>query len=388
MKTFLKISTAVILSLLFMAMAAAYFATYGVRSKASNSDFYKKQLIKNDIYERTYSEVLPTIIKSKDNDSEAENLYGGLQNNFKLTDADVEALGRQLINKEEFLIPNVERLLDNGFDYVNNKTDDLDLSVDLTNVKSKAPGILTDFALQLFARLPECPANKQLVVNDVLLFRQGVIPSCFNDVSVDAQTRTGVKTATGIDLPPKVTRENFQPLVRPSIETQVNASVAKMPNKLDIVDEIADSNNQSREDVLGNFDSARSAFGFSTGWGLILLCLFMLLALAGIYFLLRNSPIEPFTWIGATIASVGFITLIGALAAKSKITTAINEKSFSENRPEIAGIVKDLFISMTKEVANGFVLQSLFFLIGGLIIIGISIYIIMKRRTAAVRDLS
>ena len=382
MKTSLKISAAVILSLLFIGMVTAYFVAYGVRSKVSNPDFYKKHLVANDIYERAYSEILPSLIRSQ-NDNEANNLYGGLQNKFRLTDANIEDLGRRLISKEEFLIPNVERLLDNGFDYLRNKTDDPNLTVDLTSIKTRAPGVLTDFALELMSKLPECPANKRLVVNDIVLFRQGVVPSCFNNVTIDAQTRAGVKAATGMDLPPIVTRENFQSLIRLALETEVSATVAKMPDKLDIVSEIADSDNRSRQEVLSDFDSARTAFGFSTGLGLVLLSLLMLLVLVALYFLLRNSPVEPFTWIGATVAIVGVLALVAALMAKSTVTGIIEDKNFYKSRPEIAVILKELFTSVTKSVADGFVLQSVIFIVGGLIIIGVSVYIIMKRKALA-----
>lgn len=385
MKTFLKIFAAVILSFLFIAMAAAYFGIYTVRSKAANSDFYKEQLRTNDIYERAYTDVLPSLIRSKE-DNDASNLLGGLEDKFRLSDADVESLGRQLIHKEEFLIPNVERLLDNGFDYLTNKTDDPDLTIDLASIKTRAPGIITDFALNLVKNLPECTPEKRLVVNDLLLFRQGVVPTCFSELAVDAQTRAGVKAATGIDLPPRLTRDNFQPLLRPTLETQIRNSVAEMPDRLDLISEMAEQDNKSREEVLSDFDSARTAFGFTTGAGLILLAILMLLVLVALYFLLRFSPVEPFLWIGATVALVGVIALTAALAAKSSVNGIIQEENFSEDQPEISAMLRDLFTSISSSVANGIVLQSAVFLVGGLVIIGISIYIIRKRKTLAAKS--
>lgn len=379
MKSFLKIFTAVILSFLFIAMAAAYFGIYAVRSKASNSDFYKEQLRANDVYERAYTDILPSLIRSK-GDNNAGNLFGGLEDKFRLSDSDIENLGRLLIHREEFLIPNVERLLDNSLDYLTNKTDDPDLTVDLTSIKTRAPGIITDFALNLVRNLPECTPEKRLVVNDLLLFQQGVLPTCFSELAVDAQTRAGVKAATGIDLPPRLTRDNFQPLLRDALETQVRNSVAEMPDHLDLITEIAEQDNTSREEVLSDFDSARTAFGFTTGAGLILLAILMLLVLVALYFLLRFSPIEPFMWIGATVGLVGVIALTAALAAKSSVNGIIQKEKFSEDQPEISAMLRDLFTSISNSVANGIVLQSAVFLISGLVIIGISIYIIRKRK--------
>lgn len=379
MKLVLKISAAVILSLLFLGMAASYFTLYAIRTKGSNPDFYKKQLHENDIYERTYTVILPSIIKPKKT-GDANNLYGGLQNSFSLSDADIETLGRRLINKEDFLIPNVEQALDSSFDYLNNKTDTLNLSVDLTSIKTSAPGVLTDFAIELFSKLPECSADKRLVVNDLILLTRGTIPSCFNDVSVDAQTRSGVKTATGIDLPATVTRNNFQPLVRPSIETQARTSVSLLPNRLDLIDEIANSDNRTRGEVLTDFDDARTAFGFSTGWGIVILVILMLAALVAIYFLLRNSPVEPLAWIGITVTLAGAAALITSLIARSRLLRLVRDQDFTESNPELSLMIRDLTSSIIRSFASGVAFQSLFFLIGGIVIIGVSVYVIMKRK--------
>ncbi len=365
-------------------MAAAYFVVSGVRNKASNSDFYKEQLIKNDIYERAYTDVIPALMKSGDNES--SELFGGLEGKFRLTDANVEEIGRLLISKEDFLIPNVERLLDNGFDYLKNKTDDPNLVIDMTSIKTRAPGVLTDFALNLMRNLPECTPDKRLVVNDLILFRQGVVPSCFNELTIDAQTRAGVKAATGLDLPPRLTRDNFQPLIRPTLETQIRTAIGELPNQLDLIGEIAEQDNKSREEVLSDFDGLRRAFGFTTGAGLILLAVVMLLVLVVVYFLLRNSPVDPFLWIGTVLAFVGLFALIAALQAKSAVIKIIEEESVSQDRPEVAEVFRDLFTSMANSMASGFVTQSIFFLVGGLIIIGVGVFIIMKRKSLGAKS--
>ena len=328
----------------FFVLFLLFLGIFNARITMFDAGFYKDHLLKSNIYERAYTDLLPAFVEPNE-ENKAIGFFGNLEERIGLTDADIESLARQLF-PPEFIRSNSERFVDEIVAYAKNDTDTLDLTLDLRRRKARAPAILLEFVGKRFDTLRDCTGGLAAEIREMEKLTQGGdLPSCF---PAQAALQTGLS------------RASVKSTFTDTIETEVRNTVDReVPDVVDLVQEAADQTDQTREEFLEDLDDARPWMSFTLSWGLVLcgLLLAMLLGLIGLLY--RTSPRTALRWAGTIVFLSALVPLIGFLAARGldgEIRESLEEDA--SLKVAVVDVIATLGESMYDDLSGDLILQS------------------------------
>ncbi|MFW6143809.1 MAG: hypothetical protein ACOC4Z_02760 [Patescibacteria group bacterium] len=138
----------VVLSLIFLFVLFLTTLAFSLENTLFQSDFHTRNFKKINLYQTAATEIVPSLL-TQNEESPLEQM--------PLTEEDLGEIIQQSI-PEPWLQSEVEGNLDNAFAYLKGKEKTLDLSINLTPVKSS---LAEDFAQNLLHKLQELPPCSQ-----------------------------------------------------------------------------------------------------------------------------------------------------------------------------------------------------------------------------------
>ncbi len=342
----LKTTLLVLLAISFLFVFATTLTTTVVDHKLVKAGFYKNQLRDNNFYDRIYTDVMPQI-------KDIPSYYGGLS----VSEAEQDQLMRQII-PSPWLQQQVESKLDSAVAWLRSDTEELDLSIDLRQIKRDASPIVLQFIRQKLDSLPQCGVRQ---VPDLSKLASGKFPNC-----LPGQPGSSQRQAI------------YEPYM-PQVAANVNGVIAQAPDHLDLIEEAAiEWEHGDREAVLDRFDGTRSFIDWTVNRiGLIkeYLIMFGLLVLIG---LINWGRLQAaLRWVGGTMLFSALPLLVIGLVARFAGPVLVRD-SMEEIKDVAASIVNlstDLSVSALKDVSWTFIIPVIVITAIGLVIFMLSFYV-------------
>ena len=339
----LKITALVLLAVSFLFVLFGTLATGVFERKLVKADFYKDQLRDSNFYERVYTDVMPEI-------KDLPSYYAGL---------DISAQERDQLIREiippQWLQQQVESTLDTAIAWLRSDIEELNLTIDLRNVKAEAPSLVLQFVRQKLNGLPECAPGQ---LPDLSRITSGEFPDCMPE-------KPGSSERQAV----------FEPYM-PELASYVNDAIALAPDKLDLIEQAAiEWEHGDREAVLDRFRDARDIIDLIVNKiGLIkaYLALFVLLALIA---LLNLGKLRAaLRWVGGTMLFSALpLMVIGVVIGAAGPGLLKNRiEDISDVPASILKLASDLSSSALKDVSWTFFSPAIVFTAVGIVLFVLS----------------
>ncbi len=348
----LKISLLVILSVLFLATLISSLTIGVFDRKLLQQDFYKHQLNEANFYERVYTDVLPDLKAIPD-------YYGGLS----VTPQEQDQLIREIM-PPAWLQEQVEAKLDSAIPYLRSDSPELDLTINLVPIKQNASTAVLRFVKNKLGSLPDTPAGQQVDWNQVAAeAAAGKFPS---------------------SLPGGAQRQVIEQQVEAAITPYMNQNIDKAPNEVDLVAEVAERNDQTRDQFLSDLSSTRDGIDTMIKTGLPVSYLIMAVLLAAIAAVNWGKLRALLRWVGGTMLFTALPLLVMGLYFLTAGPGLVRHRL--ENADVQAGIIRlasDLSTTAIKEVSWAFVIPLIVITALGLIVFVLSFLVGKSEKKAA-----
>lgn len=135
---------AVVLALLFLALAPVALLALGVQTLFLDPRYFKTQLVKLDLYAQVYSEVVPALARSIE-----------VPQGLPLSQQDIETLVRRVV-PESFVRTTTDQVIDEMFAVMTAQKDRLEINISVARIKQQAPDEVARVLDEKLAQLPPC----------------------------------------------------------------------------------------------------------------------------------------------------------------------------------------------------------------------------------------
>ncbi len=323
----------IILGLIFFAALMLNISISTGNAKLLSADFYKKHLVDTNVYARVHNEILPEVASSAE-------FYGSL----RLPKQDAQELLGQV-----FPVGYIQRQTENSItrfvSWFRSEADSLDITIDLTDPKTRAKTVVAQYIAIKVDALPQCSPGQDPGTGRA---QAGELPSCI-PVGMD---RSAVKTLA---------------------ISQVTPLLDQARGKWDVVQQAADGRGESKREFLAHFDDSRRLAKFAIGPGYILTFLAMVLAVLMIALLHVYSRKAMVRSVGYTVLICGLVVLVIALAAQSVWPDRIHAAILAiDGKTPVAALklIADFASSASRDVAGSFVRP-------GVIVSGLGVFMVI-----------
>ena len=348
---------AVLLLIIFIILLPTYLVLLNLSNMIEKPTIIKEALAESNIYEKASDLAIAQLISTEG--------LGQLEDLNIVDKQELEAIVDQLF-PPEFLQKTVEQAIDEGFSMIKDEgkeVKDLDLIIDLADIKTSAPALLTGKVKEKFDQLPVCN-QAELTDLEKKLEDGFIFPAC---------------------RPADVSSDQFSG----DMEANINEMIKDLPDQLDVAKlitgevtfgEQTEEDQESAQRTENDFNEALSdsqlvfaAFQSSLRWTPVILAIILL----GIILLTYKPLSNLFRWVGISLLIPGFFLFLIATGLRFlPFLDLQNEITFSSDTPqELVEVISQIVEKISNHINTPIWWQGLTILLAGIALIVISFFV-------------
>ena len=375
----------------------AFLLTHEIRNHFLDASFYTNALAENDIYNRIYDELL---VDPKF-DEEARNLLGG----FDVPSHDRADIARKII-PPEYLQSQTEASISGIIVYLKGDSADPEVYMDLgPPIRNVKPAIFSYIDQRIDAMEAVPISNLDELAQELEFFlrtlEEGRIPDrvpsldpipsfarsqaynqAFNALKRDpfmSQSAISNLEKREADIKDSLisgdVRKALKLAARPLGEPLIDEAITELredfdeKDRLDLIANVAEADNKTREEFLEDTQDLRDAIDASTQVGPTLALLVMVLAALSMGLLHLPHWRSALLWLGITLLATGTVFLVVGVVLKTQLRDrlAFNCGDLPDSACEMA---IDVYNTVGSTIGSGFLTPSIItMIIGGTLIL-------------------